>query len=232
MSICGRIFDLSSGKSWYGPEGPYNCFAASDATFMLGAMDLKEENRNKVDFGAWAREDLSAEEIAALSDEQYCSHADFDEETLSGWVLKFVSKYPVIGRLEGFENVGARFWTNIVGSTGAIVGDAHAKESPSREISLGEVDRSTQVSVGGWVFDVSIASWLYEPIYGDFPNAVGREISAALVTDEFNDETLDAPVQEVLETEEQKGRLVELVKLFKSTYPCVGQLKNAAQFQF
>lgn len=49
-SICGRIFDMTSGRDFYGADGPYSCFTGGDASFMLGAMSLNQADRNKTDF--------------------------------------------------------------------------------------------------------------------------------------------------------------------------------------
>jgi len=50
VSICGRILDVSYGHDYYGPDGPYHCFAGGDASFMLGKMSLDNQHKNKKKF--------------------------------------------------------------------------------------------------------------------------------------------------------------------------------------
>jgi membrane-associated progesterone receptor component len=35
------VFDVTRGKNFYGPDGPYGCFAGRDATIGLSRSDLK-----------------------------------------------------------------------------------------------------------------------------------------------------------------------------------------------
>jgi len=71
----GIVYDVTSGASFYGPEGPYGVFSGRDASRALAKMDLQEQRSNV--------EDLSPAET----------------QTLNEWASKFSSKYPVVGRL-------------------------------------------------------------------------------------------------------------------------------------
>ncbi|THV50038.1 hypothetical protein BGAL_0167g00010 [Botrytis galanthina] len=84
LSVRGRVFDVSNGRNFYGPGGPYENFAGRDASRGLakGSFDA-----------AMLTEDLQAE-LDTLED------LDADElEALRGWEERFEEKYLVVGRL-------------------------------------------------------------------------------------------------------------------------------------
>ena len=41
FAVLGKVFDVSRGANFYGPSGPYGCFAGRDATVGLSRNDLK-----------------------------------------------------------------------------------------------------------------------------------------------------------------------------------------------
>ncbi|KAL6215996.1 hypothetical protein ACLB2K_015422 [Fragaria x ananassa] len=77
VALKGRIFDVSNGKSFYGPGGPYAMFAGKDASRALAKMTKNEE-------------DITAD-LQGLSDKEI--------GVLTDWENKFVAKYPVVGRV-------------------------------------------------------------------------------------------------------------------------------------
>ncbi|XP_072972681.1 probable steroid-binding protein 3 [Typha angustifolia] len=77
VSIRGTIYDVSSGKGFYGPGGSYAVFAGREASRALGKMSKSEEDVNGNLDG------LSEKEMGVLED----------------WEKKFQAKYPVVGRL-------------------------------------------------------------------------------------------------------------------------------------
>ncbi|KAF5809770.1 putative cytochrome b5-like heme/steroid binding domain-containing protein [Helianthus annuus] len=44
ISVKGRIFDVSTGKSFYGPGGSYALFAGKDASRALAKMSKNDED--------------------------------------------------------------------------------------------------------------------------------------------------------------------------------------------
>jgi len=74
----GLVFDVTSGASFYGPDGPYGVFAGKDASRGLATMQI-EYTSAKID-------DLSASQKA----------------TMKEWAEKFEVKYPVVGKIEDF----------------------------------------------------------------------------------------------------------------------------------
>jgi predicted heme/steroid binding protein len=77
VSCCGRVYDVSQGRSFYGPGGAYHIFAGHDASLNLARMSLKDG-------------DL---------DSDYSSLSASEQDTLNEWCDKFDSRYPVVGRL-------------------------------------------------------------------------------------------------------------------------------------
>lgn len=84
LSVRGRVFDVTPGRNFYGPGGPYANFAGRDASrgLAFGSFDedmLTEDLDGPLD----TLEDLDAEQ----------------KEALQGWEDRFEEKYLVVGRL-------------------------------------------------------------------------------------------------------------------------------------
>ena len=73
------VYDVTSAKDFYGPEGPYANFAGRDASRALALMSLKIEDVENTDLS-----DLNEEHLNVLND----------------WERKFKSKYKIIGRYQ------------------------------------------------------------------------------------------------------------------------------------
>ncbi|XP_071723942.1 probable steroid-binding protein 3 [Rutidosis leptorrhynchoides] len=76
ISVKGRVFDVTSGSSFYGPGGSYEMFAGKDASRALAKMSKNDEDISPNLDG------LTEKEITVLND----------------WEKKFEAKYPVVGR--------------------------------------------------------------------------------------------------------------------------------------
>ncbi|KAK1087955.1 Dihydrodipicolinate synthase [Friedmanniomyces endolithicus] len=84
LAVRGRIFDVTSGRNFYGPGGPYANFAGQDASRGLACGSFDEEMLTEDLKGPLDRlEDLGGEEM----------------EALKGWEERFQEKYLVVGKL-------------------------------------------------------------------------------------------------------------------------------------
>ncbi|KAK4146062.1 cytochrome b5-like heme/steroid binding domain-containing protein [Dichotomopilus funicola] len=84
LAVRGRVFDVSRGRNFYGPGGPYENFAGRDASRGLACGSFDEEMLTKdLDGALDSLEGLEASEL----------------EALRGWEERFEEKYLVVGRL-------------------------------------------------------------------------------------------------------------------------------------
>lgn len=78
------MFDVTPGRNFYGPGGPYENFAGRDASRGLACGSFDEDMLTKDLQGPLdTLEGLSHEELEALKD----------------WELRFLEKYLVVGKL-------------------------------------------------------------------------------------------------------------------------------------
>ncbi|KAL6635272.1 hypothetical protein ACP70R_027943 [Stipagrostis hirtigluma subsp. patula] len=77
LSVRGKVYDVTSGRSFYGPGGAYAMFAGREASRALAKMS-KDEADISGDLSG-----LSEKELGVLAD----------------WETKFQAKYPVVARL-------------------------------------------------------------------------------------------------------------------------------------
>lgn len=84
MAVRGKVFDVSTGRNFYGPGGPYCNFAGRDASRGLASHSFDEDMLTKdLDGPLDTLADLDAEQV----------------EALEGWESRFNEKYEVVGRL-------------------------------------------------------------------------------------------------------------------------------------
>ncbi len=84
LAVRGRVFDVSAGRNFYGPGGPYENFAGRDASRGLASHSFDEEMLTKdLDGPLDPLDDLTPDQLDAVQ----------------GWEERFDSKYLVVGRL-------------------------------------------------------------------------------------------------------------------------------------
>lgn len=83
MAIKGKVYDVTPGKAYYGPGGPYENFAGRDASRGLAKHSFDPEMLTPLDSPIDKLEDLSSEEI----------------EALDKWAEFFAEKYLFCGKL-------------------------------------------------------------------------------------------------------------------------------------
>ena len=94
MAIRGTVFDVTPGRQFYGPLGPYANFAGRDASRGLALGSFDEDMLTKdLDGPLDDLKDLGPDEVDALN----------------GWEERFREKYLIVGRLvvEGSQDVEA-----------------------------------------------------------------------------------------------------------------------------
>ncbi|OAP59366.1 hypothetical protein AYL99_06664 [Fonsecaea erecta] len=88
LAVRGKVYDVSSGRNFYGPGGPYENFAGRDATRGLACQSFDEEMLTKdLDGPLDPCDDLSPEQV----------------DNLNGWIERFDEKYLVVGKLVAFR---------------------------------------------------------------------------------------------------------------------------------
>lgn len=75
LCILGLAYDVSSGREFFGPRGPYRVFAGHDATWGLATMNLAKKNVDVFEY----------------------SPDDDDLQTLADWIAYFDVKYGRVG---------------------------------------------------------------------------------------------------------------------------------------
>ena len=84
LAVKGRVFDVTTGRNFYGPGGPYANFAGRDASRGLACSSFDEDMLTKDLEGPLdPLKDLDAEQL----------------DTLKGWEERFNEKYLVVGKL-------------------------------------------------------------------------------------------------------------------------------------
>ncbi|KAM7192939.1 cytochrome b5-like heme/steroid binding domain containing protein [Naviculisporaceae sp. PSN 640] len=84
LAVRGRVFDVTRGRNFYGPGGPYANFAGRDASRGLACGSFDEEMLTKdLDGPLDTLADLGRDEM----------------EALQGWEERFSEKYLVVGKL-------------------------------------------------------------------------------------------------------------------------------------
>ncbi|WEW55097.1 Dihydrodipicolinate synthase [Emydomyces testavorans] len=84
LAVRGKVFDVTPGRNFYGPGGPYENFAGRDASRGLACQSFDDEMLTK---------DLKGplDDLQGLDEEQL--------ENLGGWEERFLEKYLVVGKL-------------------------------------------------------------------------------------------------------------------------------------
>ncbi|RWR91923.1 membrane steroid-binding protein 2-like protein [Cinnamomum micranthum f. kanehirae] len=78
MAIKGQIYDVSQGRGFYGPGGPYALFAGKDASRALAKMSFEEKDLNG--------------DMSGLG--------PFELEALNDWEFRFMGKYAKVGTIK------------------------------------------------------------------------------------------------------------------------------------
>ena len=123
LTVSGlQVYDVSSARHMYGPEGGYSVLCGRDASRVLAQMTNLQVT-NSLRFAIWLSifcAELWATLIALRSSipqvltlhalQDTATHIDDLSEdelaTLNDWAAKFDSKYPVVGRIHATTSSG------------------------------------------------------------------------------------------------------------------------------
>ncbi|KAK0234712.1 cytochrome b5-like heme/steroid binding domain-containing protein [Armillaria nabsnona] len=83
LAINGVVFDVTAGRSFYGPGGMYGNFAGRDASRGMAKQSFDVEMLTPIDRPLDKLEDLKQDEI----------------DNMKGWIDHFSNKYIVCGKL-------------------------------------------------------------------------------------------------------------------------------------
>lgn len=87
LAVKGKVYDVSPGESFYGPNGPYGNFAGRDASRGLAMDSFDEDTLTPIDHPIDKLEGLEEDE----------------RESLENWASFFAGKYRLVGYLVNAE---------------------------------------------------------------------------------------------------------------------------------
>ncbi|PKI84197.1 Dihydrodipicolinate synthase [Malassezia vespertilionis] len=90
LAIKGNVFDVSPGRNFYGPGGPYGNFAGRDASRGMAKQSFDPEMLTPLDQPIDTLEDLTASE----------------RKNMDEWEAHFEGKYGIVGELVNEADVG------------------------------------------------------------------------------------------------------------------------------
>lgn len=117
MAVLGTIFDVTKGKRFYGPGGPYAAFAGRDASRGLATFDVSVMTDQYDDLA-----DLKPDEMQQVQD----------------WHAQFSEKYTVVGKL--IRPKEAANQTSEAGKAGED-GEAANQTSAGEQTNAGELSK-------------------------------------------------------------------------------------------
>ena len=90
LAVRGKVFDVTPGKNFYGPGGPYENFAGRDASRGLACGSFDEEMLTK---------DLNGplDDLNGMGPEEF--------EALRDWEQRFEEKYIIVGKLVAIKEI-------------------------------------------------------------------------------------------------------------------------------
>lgn len=131
LSVNGIVFDVSDGRNFYGPDGPYAAFAGRECGVALAKMSFDTEH---------------LDDLAGVKDLNYG-----EKDEMDNWINKFTyhRNYPVKGRL-----VADDYLKSLVGRI-LTSEDLSKHKGDAEEIPEGYAAAPIFIGAGNKVFDAS-----------------------------------------------------------------------------
>jgi membrane-associated progesterone receptor component len=210
MSVAGTVFDVSTGRDFYGPDGPYGGFAGRECGVALAKFDFSEE---------WL-------DIPCIYDE-----LNFSEKLqLDNWVEKFTyyRQYPIKGKMVHPTIMPDPEREISMHELAKYKGETQLDADTKKEIlPKGYAVPPIYVGAGDQVFDMSFGgSHFYGP-GGPYNKFAGRNASRALGKMSLDDADLDN--WDIADLDEKQLKIMnDWIKTFSEQkgYPVVGKLKK------
>jgi membrane-associated progesterone receptor component len=204
LSVGGTVFDVSKGRDFYGPGGPYEVFAGRECGAALATMSFDES----------LLDDVSACENLGVG----------DKAELGNWLEKFEHYrcYPVKGRLVPDSKLPSSERTISMEELAKY--DGNNQDIPTGE-HLGYATYPIYLGALDKVFDVSFGGVEMYGKDGPYQRFAGKDASRALALMSFDPK--DVENTDISDLEEKKVKILkDWVKTFeeKKGYPVVGKL--------
>lgn len=199
LALAGTVFDVTGGKDFYGPGGPYEVFAGRECGVALAKMSFDDEH---------------------LDDVTGCANLNWGEkDSLDGWIDKFThfKCYPIVGKLIPNDKMP---------SVDRVVSrEELEKNNGTGEIPEGYATAPIYLGAKGKVFDVSFGGVEFYGPDCSYNTFAGKDASRALALMSFNPKDIENPSLDDL-TDKQVAVLTDWCKTFEERkgYPCVGRL--------
>ncbi|GAX28145.1 hypothetical protein FisN_6Lh033 [Fistulifera solaris] len=200
LSVAGTVFDVSDGRNFYGPGGPYAAFAGRECGIALSKYAFDEQYLDiPVD-----RTQLNAGERMELDQ----------------WLEKFqyYRNYPLVGKLI-FEMPDPHR---------IISREELAKYNGTLEAPIpeGYATPPIYIAVDQDVFDMSFGGVSFYGPGGPYHKLAGRDATRALATMRLDDEMFTTTGKEEPLNEKQSKTMNDWKKTFaeRKMYPIVGKL--------
>lgn len=207
LSLAGVVFDVSKGRDFYGPGGPYEVFAGRECGVALAKMSFDES----------LLDDVAACESLGVG----------DKNELDGWMEKFehFRCYPIMGRLVPDDKLPSS--DRVISPEELAKYNGLSDGKPESDDHKGYARDPIYLGAGGVVFDVSFGG---VPMYGKggpYNRFAGKDASRALALMSFDPKDVENTDTSDLE-EKQLKVLSDWVENFKNKkgYPVVGRLSK------
>lgn len=206
LSLGGVVFDVSKGRDFYGPGGPYEIFAGRECGVALAKMSFDES----------LLDDVGACESLGVG----------DKNELDGWLEKFehFRCYPIKGRLVPDDNLPSP--DKVISVDELLKFNGLIEGIPEGEYKC-YATHPIYLGAGDFVFDVSFGGVSMYGKGGPYQRFAGKDASRALALMSFDVKDLENTDTSDLD-EKQLKVLSDWVDNFKKKkgYPVVGRLNK------
>ena len=205
LSVGGTVFDVSSGRDFYGPGGPYEIFAGRECGVALATMSFDET----------LLDDVTACEKLGVG----------DRNELDNWLEKFEHYrcYPIKGKLIPDDKLPSP--DRIITMEELKKYDGNNQDLPASDEFVGYAAVPIYLGAGDKVFDVSFGGVTMYGQDGPYQRFAGKDASRALALMSFDPN--DVENTDVSDLDEKKIKvLTDWIITFeqKKGYPVVGRL--------